>query len=173
MYLYIHLNIQPTLYLYINLSIYLSIYLSIFPSIYPSIYTFIYPSIYPFIFPFIYPFKHPFIYLLFHLSIFLFIYPFNFLSLYPSTYLSIYVYTCILVEGLVGMNLIKSCWNPVNILYTVYRPLYPRRTTITVDENIIATIKMRINFWDPLKMDSNIGIFSIAPHLVIGLQTLR
>ena len=40
----------------------------------------------------------------------------------------------------------------------------------TVGENIIATIKMRNNFCYPLKMvifqycDSNIGLFSIAPH---------
>ena len=49
----------------------------------------------------------------------------------------------------------------------------------TVGENIIATIKMRNNFCYPLKMiivqycDSNIGLFSIAPHLVIALPTLR
>ena len=39
----------------------------------------------------------------------------------------------------------------------------------TVDENSIATIKMRNNFSYPLKM----VIFSIAPHLVIALSTLR
>ena len=51
----------------------------------------------------------------------------------------------------------------------------------TVGENIIANIKMRNNFWYPLKMvifqyyDSNIaiGLFSIAPHLVIALTTGR
>ena len=49
----------------------------------------------------------------------------------------------------------------------------------TVGENIIATIKMQNNFCYSLKMvifpiyDSNIGLFSIAPHLVIALSTLR
>ena len=38
----------------------------------------------------------------------------------------------------------------------------------TADENIIATIKMRNHF-----CDSNIGLFSIVPHLVIALPTLR
>ena len=39
----------------------------------------------------------------------------------------------------------------------------------TVSENSIATIKMRNHFCYPLK----IVIFSIAPHLVIALPTLR
>ena len=52
----------------------------------------------------------------------------------------------------------------------------------TVVENIIATIKMRNNFCYSLKMVIfpilrqqywNIGYFSIAPHLVIALPTLR
>ena len=49
---------------------------------------------------------------------------------------------------------------------------------IIVGENIIATIKMRKNFCYPLKIvffkycDSTIGLFSIAPHLVIDLPTL-
>ena len=49
--------------------------------------------------------------------------------------------------------------------------------TSTVGENIIATIKMRNNFCYPFKMVifryRNIELFSIAPHLVIGLPTLR
>ena len=49
----------------------------------------------------------------------------------------------------------------------------------TVGENIIATSKIRNNFCYPLRIvifqycDSNIGLFSIAPHLVIALPTLR
>ena len=43
----------------------------------------------------------------------------------------------------------------------------------TVGENIIATIEMRNNFWYPFKMARNIELFSIAPHLVIALPTLR
>ena len=39
----------------------------------------------------------------------------------------------------------------------------------TVGENIIATIKMRNNFFLPFRN----GLFSIAPHLVIALPTLR
>ena len=48
----------------------------------------------------------------------------------------------------------------------------------TVGENIIAAIKMQNNFWYPLKMVifqyivNNIGLFSIAPHLVIALLTI-
>jgi hypothetical protein len=38
-----------------------------------------------------------------------------------------------------------------------------------VGENIFTTIKMWNNYWYPLKM----VIFSIAPHLVIALPTLR
>ena len=41
----------------------------------------------------------------------------------------------------------------------------------TVDENIIDTIKMQNNFCYPLKI-INIGLFSIAPHLVIALATI-
>ena len=44
----------------------------------------------------------------------------------------------------------------------------------TVEENIIATIKMRNNFCYPLKFfqnyDSNMGPFSIAPQFVIALN---
>ena len=44
----------------------------------------------------------------------------------------------------------------------------------TADENIIATIKIGNNFCYPLKMfqycDNNIGLFSIAPLLVIALN---
>ena len=48
--------------------------------------------------------------------------------------------------------------------------------TFTVGQNIIATIKMRkkigtLKRW--LFFDSNIGLFSIALHLVIALPTLR
>ena len=49
----------------------------------------------------------------------------------------------------------------------------------TVDENIIATIKMRNNLCYPLKIvifrycNSNIGLFPISPNLVIALTTLR
>ena len=39
-----------------------------------------------------------------------------------------------------------------------------------VDKNIIATIKMQNNFWYRYR---NIGLFSLAPHLVIALPTLR
>ena len=48
---------------------------------------------------------------------------------------------------------------------------------LTVGENIIAVMKMQNNFWYPLKMsflqycDSNILLFSIAPHLVVALST--
>ena len=41
----------------------------------------------------------------------------------------------------------------------------------TVGEKIIATIKMRNNLCYPFYR--NIGLFSIAPHLVIALPTLR
>ena len=40
----------------------------------------------------------------------------------------------------------------------------------TVGENIIDTIKMQNNLCYP--SDSNIGLFPIAPHLVIALTTL-
>ena len=53
-------------------------------------------------------------------------------------------------------------------IYSVYR--------YTVDENIIATIKMRNNFCYPLEMvifPILLSQFSIAPHLVIALPTLR
>jgi hypothetical protein len=48
----------------------------------------------------------------------------------------------------------------------------------TVGENIISTIKMRNSFCYHLKIffqycDRNIVLFSIAPHLVIILPTLR
>ena len=43
--------------------------------------------------------------------------------------------------------------------------------SFTVDENIIATVKMQNIFFYPLKMI--IGLFYIAPHLVIALPTLR
>ena len=47
----------------------------------------------------------------------------------------------------------------------------------TFDKNIITTIKMRNNFCYPFKMVifwyPNIGLFSMAPHLVIALPTLR
>ena len=42
-------------------------------------------------------------------------------------------------------------------------------TVSTVGENIITTVKMRKYFWYPLEM----VIFTIAPHLVIALPTLR
>ena len=54
------------------------------------------------------------------------------------------------------------CLRPSEVILTVL---------LTVGENIIATIKMRNNFCYPLKM-FNIGLFSIAPHLVIALPTL-
>ena len=50
---------------------------------------------------------------------------------------------------------------------------------ITVEENIISTIKMRNHFCYPLKMvifpilRQQYWTFSIAPHLVIALPTLR
>ena len=51
----------------------------------------------------------------------------------------------------------------------IYRYLHKLQIYSTVGENIIATFKMQNNFWYPLKM----VIFSIAPHLVIALPTLR
>ena len=48
-----------------------------------------------------------------------------------------------------------------------------RCSSPTVGENIIATIKMRNNCCYPLKMRNNIGLFSIAPNLVIALPTLQ
>ena len=42
----------------------------------------------------------------------------------------------------------------------------------TVSENVIATNKMRNNFCYPFGIFRNIGIFSIASHLVITLTTL-
>ena len=56
--------------------------------------------------------------------------------------------------------------------------LYALKRT-TVDENIIVTIKTQNNFCYALKIiffqycDSNIELFSITPHLVIALPTLR
>ena len=48
-----------------------------------------------------------------------------------------------------------------------------------LDKNIIGAPKMRYHFWYPIKMiifqycEDNIGLFSIAPHLVIALLTLQ
>ena len=45
---------------------------------------------------------------------------------------------------------------------------------ITVNENITDATKIRNNFWCHTKMlNCNIGLFSIATHLVIALPTLQ
>ena len=68
---------------------------------------------------------------------------------------------------------IQTFWPNSSFGYFPYRQLLSFFLS-TVCENIIANIKMRNNFWYLFQYcDSNIGLFFIAPHLIIALPPLR
>ena len=64
-----------------------------------------------------------------------------------------------------------SVVNPQNKTTPTY--LFILDFSFSVDKNIIGALKLWNNFWFILKMwiYSNIGLFSIAPHKAIALQT--